>query len=519
MQIPWNLTSTTSALIFPTIIIFFFSIIIQKWKKSKNKSVMKLLQPPGPKALPIIGSLHLMTSPPFRCFRDLSNHYGPLMHLKLGQTPTVVISSPEIAKQMLKDHDPIFTNRPPGVAVEIMWYNYLDIAFAPYGDYWKQMRKICINELLSPRMVRSFGTIRRDEAARLVGSIHEASGKTVNLTERVFLFSSSVTCRAAIGKVCSESETSTLIKVMKETLHMVCGFEIADLFPSSMIVRVVSWPAKMRLKMMRRKLDVILDHVIDEHRQLNRRSFHSEDLVDVFLRITEEERLQFPIANDNIKAVLYDIFTAGTDTSSTIIDWIMVELIRNPQVMVKAQAEVRQVVFKEKSFVRATATATLEEDDIQKLKYLKLVIKEGLRLHPPTPLIPRASREEREINGFVVPAKVNVMVNIWAIHRDPKFWNDPERFEPERFENAQAVDFVGGDFHFLPFGTGQRMCPGITFGLVTVELALAHLLYNFNWKLPQGVKPEDLDMLENNGLTGARKDDLFLIATPYQPLV
>lgn len=437
------------------------------------------------------------------------------MHLKLGQTPAVVVSSPEIAKEMLKDHDPNFANRPLGVAVEIMWYNYLDVAFAPYGDYWKQMRKICINELLSPRMVRSFGSIRSDEASRLVASLHRLSGKSVNLTERILSYSSSITCRAAIGNVCKDSET--LIELMKETVKMVGGFEVVDLFPSSRVAQAMSWPARRRLKMMRRKLDVILDRIIDERRSGNGEP-GSEDLLDVFLRIMDTERLQFPIHNDNIKAVLYDIFTAGTDTTATLIDWLMVELIRNPKVIAKATAEVRQVLGGNSSTSGITSCTILEEDKIQKLRYLKLVIKEGLRLHPPTPMLPRASREECEINGYAIPADVNVMINIWAIQRDPELWNDPEKFEPERFEIDHGVDFVGGDFEFLPFGTGRRMCPGITFGLATVEMALAHLLYNFDWKLPEGVKLQDLDMIENHGLTATRKDKLFLVATPYHEL-
>ncbi|XP_057810420.1 premnaspirodiene oxygenase-like [Salvia miltiorrhiza] len=499
---------STAALVLPTIIFFF----IKKWKKSKNRNVIKL--PPGPITLPIIGNLHQISSPPFRCFTDLAARHGPIMYLRLGEAPAVVVSSPEIA--MLKDLDPSFANRPKGVALEIMWYGYLDIAFSPYGDYWRQMRKICINELLSPRMVRSFRSIRRDEAARLVDFLRESSGSSVNLTEKIFSFSSSITCRAAFGGVCNDREG--LIKVMMETLRMAGGFEIADFFPSSRIVTALSW-TKMRLKRMRRKLDVILDDVIDEHKENlaenagGNGEFGSEDFVDVLLRMKEEggEELNFPIGNDNIKAVLYDIFSAGTETSSSAIDWTIVELMKNTRVMAKAQAELRQVLKE------GTTATTLEQNDVvHKLKYLKLVIKESLRLHPPVPMLPRASREACKVKGYTIPADVRVMVNIWAMHRDPNFWKDPERFEPERFEN-DGVDFTGGDFQYLPFGSGRRMCPGIMFGLATVELALAQLLYNFDWKLPEGVRVEDLDMIENDGITTSRKDNLFVVATPYKP--
>ncbi|KAK6129762.1 hypothetical protein DH2020_036499 [Rehmannia glutinosa] len=431
---------------------------------------------------------------PYAFSQDLSSHdqhlaeqFGPIMHLKLGEVPTIVVSSPDIAKQILKENDPNFADRPQSVAMEIMWYNYIDIAFSPYGDYWKQMRKICIMELLSAKNVRSFGSIRNDEVS------------------------------AAFGKVCKDSDA--LIKLLKEGIQMAGGFEIADLFPSSKIINTLSW-SKLRLVMMRRKLDVILDAIINEHKEnlanMGRENgdiakrgngeFGNEDLVDVFLRIKESGVLEFPIGNDNIKAVIYDMFSAGTETSSTAIDWTMAELIRNPIVMAKAQAEVRGI-FK--------GNKIIEESDVQKLKYLKLIIKETLRLHPPVPILPRASREEREINGYTIPAKVKVLVNNWGMQRDPKYWTNPENFEPERFEN-QALDFVGGDFQYLPFGTGRRMCPGMTFGLASVELPLAQLLYSFNWKLPDGVKVEDLDMIENPGITASRKDNLFVVATPYE---
>lgn len=305
---------TTLVLLVPVIF-----LLLKKWKKSKSSS-LKL--PPGPEELPIIGHLHLITALPFRSFRDLAKKYGPIMHLKLGEVPTIVVSSPEIAKEVLKEHDPVFADRPAAIAVQIMWYNYTDIAFSPYGDYWRQMRKICIVELLSAKNVRSFGSIRNDEVSRLVKSIQASAGKPVNLTDKISSLTSSITCRAAFGKVCKDSDA--LIKLLQEGIQMAGGFEIADLFPSSKIINTLSW-SKLRLVMMRRKLDVILDDIISEHKvnldkmareggkgqgkDLSARrgngEFGNEDLVDVLLRIKESGELDFPIGNDNIKAVIY----------------------------------------------------------------------------------------------------------------------------------------------------------------------------------------------------------------------
>ncbi|KAK4422340.1 Premnaspirodiene oxygenase [Sesamum alatum] len=311
--IPLNLT------VLALVIVPVIFLLIKNWKKSKPISV-KL--PPGPKKLPIIGDLHLVSRLPFRSFRDLSKQYGPIMHLRLGEVPTIVISSPEIAKEVLREHDPHFADRPDAIAMKIMWYNYIDIAFSPYGDYWRQMRKICIMELLSAKNVRSFSSIRNNEVSRLIESIRLSSGEPVNLTDKIFSLTSSITCRAAFGKVCKDSDA--LIKLLKEGIQMAGGFEIADLFPSSKIINTLSW-SKLRLVMMRRKLDVILDDIINEHKEnlakmarengdvgegkeATRRGngeFGNEDLVDVFLRIKEAGELEFPIGNDNIKAVIY----------------------------------------------------------------------------------------------------------------------------------------------------------------------------------------------------------------------
>ncbi|KAK4491025.1 hypothetical protein RD792_001746 [Penstemon davidsonii] len=497
-EYPLNFTITLALLIVSITFLFILK---------KSKAAVIVNWPPGPKPLPIIGNIHQLSALPFRSFRDLAKQYGPIMHLRLGQVPTIVVSSPEIAKEMLKEHDPSFADRPQTIALKIMWYNYKDIAFSPYGNYWRQMRKICIVELLSAKMVRAFASIRNDEVSRLVKSIQMSNaGEAINLTDRIFSLTSSITCRAAFGKVSKDNEL--LIKLLKEGMEMAGGFEIADLYPTSKIVNALSW-GKWRLVMMRRKLDVIFDAIIDEHKvNLGKGKgsgeFGNEDLIDVLLRIKDGGELEFPIYNDNIKAVIFDMFSAGTDTSSTLIDWTMVELMRNPRVMEKAQAEVRQV-FKDGKIT--------DEGEVQKLKYLKNVIREALRLHPPVPLLPRASREERVIKGYTIPSKVKVLVNNWAMQRDPKYWTNPESFEPERFE-TNSKDFIGGDFEYLPFGTGRRMCPGMTFGLASVDFPIATLLYHFNWKLPGEMMPKDIDMIESPGITALRKDNLFVVPTP-----
>ncbi|TKY47004.1 flavonoid 6-hydroxylase [Spatholobus suberectus] len=200
--------------------------------------------------------------------------------------------------------------------------------------------------------------------------------------------------------------------------------------------------------------------------------------------------------------ILKDIFGGGSDTSSATITWAMTEMIKNPRILEKVQAEVREVFDKE---------GKPNVSGIENLKYLKSVVSETLRLHPPGPLLlPRECGQACEINGYHIPAKSRVMVNVWAIGRDPNLWTEAEKFYPERFIDG-SVNYKGNNFEFIPFGTGRRMCPGLTFGLSNVEYALAMLMYHFDWKLPNGMKNEDLATTEIFGITVTRKDDLYLV--------
>ncbi|KAI3697318.1 hypothetical protein L6452_30253 [Arctium lappa] len=255
--------------------------------------------------------------------------------------------------------------------------------------------------------------------------------------------------------------------------------------------------------------DKIFDDIFEEHEGRTRDGqAQEEDLLEVLLKIKQEGGLEFPITNNNIKAIFVDIFGGGTDTSSITIEWAMTELIKHPSVMEKVQKEVREAFQKKRE---------ITELDIQGLSYLQSVIKETLRLHPPLPmLLPRVCREQCKIGGYDIPIKMKVIINAWACSTDPEFWEDPESFRPERFENT-SVDFKGTNYHYIPFGSGRRMCPGITFGLVSVELFLAQMLYNFDWKLADGSNPLDIDMMEAEGTFAAKKIHLHLIPTSYAP--
>ncbi|XP_044497381.1 cytochrome P450 71D11-like [Mangifera indica] len=492
--------------------LLFLYMVMKILKRTKTSDTTFHL-PPGPWKLPLIGNLHqlLVGSPQHHILRDLAKKYGPLMHLQLGEVSTVVVSSPEFAKEIMKTHDLVFASRPRTLVSEIMSHGCTGAVFTPYGDYWRQVRRICTLELFSTKRVMSFRSIREEEVANLVSWVASKAGSTINLTEKVHSLIYGIASRAAFGNKFEDQEL--FISIIDEVTKIAAGLTVADLYPSIEFLQSVTG-IRRQIEKLHRKTDRIMERIINEHKKnkesinMGKHEEEAEDLVDALLRVQGQGELEFPLTTDNIKAIILDIFGAGGETAATTIDWTMSELMKNPRLLEKAQAEVRQV-FNSKSKV--------DETSIDEMKFLKLVIKEILRLHPPAPLlVPRESREKCVINGFELPMKTRIIVNAWAIGRDPEYWNEPEIFNPERFLD-RPVDYKGTNFEFVPFGSGRRICPGMSFGLMNVEIALAMLLYHFDWKLPRGMKIEDLDMTEVFGITVRRKDDLQLIATPYHP--
>ncbi|XP_027341146.1 cytochrome P450 71D11-like [Abrus precatorius] len=495
--------------------IFIFIIVTLKQRRNLKKTDYSVPNmPPGPWKLPIVGNIpHLVGSAPHRRLRELAKIYGPLMHLQLGEVFFIVVSSAEYAREVMKTHDVIFASRPHSLASEVVFYNATNIAFSPYGDYWRQLRKICNMELLSTKRVQSHWPIREEEMTNLIKRIASEEGPVINLTQAVISLMFTITSRAAFGKIYKEQEE--FISLVREVLKLAGGFYIGDLFPSAIWLQNLSG-MRPRLEKLHQKLDRILEIIINDHREAKSRTKEGlvegvEDLIDALLKFEDSSSgMDFHLTSKNIKAIIFDVFTGGSDTAATTISWAMAEMIKNSRVMKKAQAEVRKI-FKSRG--------KIDETSIDELKYLKAVIKEVLRLHPPGPLlIPRECGQACEINGYHIPFKSKVIVNAWAIGRDPKYWTDPESFYPERFIDS-SIDYKGTSFEYIPFGAGRRICPGMNYGVANVELALALLLYHFDWRLPKGMKNEDLDMTEEFGASVIKKEDLYLIPVTYPSLL
>ncbi|XP_020153361.2 premnaspirodiene oxygenase [Aegilops tauschii subsp. strangulata] len=470
--------------------------------------------PPGPLNLPVIGSAHrLVNALPHRTMRELASVYGPLMYLRVGHVPVVVVTSKELAREILKTHDAIFATRPKLMSGDIVAYGSTDLLFCPTpGDYFRKLRKLCVQEILSNDRIRSFQDVREDEVRSLVEDIRAAGPSApLDLSRKIYKLTNGIVSRAAFGMKSSKAED--FVAAIKHSFVYSTGFSIPDLFPG--FTGILSFLTGMRrnLEGVRDTIDGILEEIIDEREQIlksGRSTASEKNLVEVLLGLIGNEDFGFPITRSTVKAVVLDIFAGGTETSGTSMEWAMSELVMNPKVMKKLQGEIREA-FRGKEFISETDLRASGSC----IKYLGLVIKETFRLHPPAPiLVPRESTEACEINGYVIPAKTRVIINSWAIMRDPQYWEDAEEFRPERFEGTR-MDFHGGCFEYTPFGSGKRMCPGFNYGMASMELTLVQLLHSFDWSLPEGV--DRLDMTETVSLSLTRKTHLMLRAVPYAP--
>ncbi|KAJ0735162.1 putative premnaspirodiene oxygenase [Helianthus annuus] len=492
------------SLLITILLLPFFIFFIVKKRRQQN-----LLLPPGPPKLPLIGNMHRLLHPaPHRALNDLAAKYGPIMHLKLGFISTIVISSAEAARQIMKTHDNIFSNRPKLVAPGILGYNYSDIAFAPYGSYWRQLKKICVLEFSTAKSMDSTRFIREEEVKLLVESISK-SLEPVNLVERLFALNHNIIARVTFDEKFDDEMRFRM--AIREGTALAAGFQIGDFFPSLAFVAKLTGMNK-RMEECLSELSNIMDKKIQNRIDLRKVGKpQRECFVDLLLQLRDSGELDQPLTTDNIKSVLLDVFTGASENSSNIVEWAMAEMLRNPNVMKKAQTEIRLVIGEK-------ANPTIEETDLPKLNYMKMVVKETLRFHPPVPLLlPRESMESCVINGYEIPSKTRVLVNYWAIARDPSSWKDPNVFNPERFMDENK-DYRGHDFDYIPFGAGRRVCPGISLGMTNTELSLASLLYHFDWELANGEKPQDLDMNETFGMTCYKTCGLRLVPSLRFPI-
>ncbi|KAI4982848.1 hypothetical protein ZWY2020_023340 [Hordeum vulgare] len=478
----------------------------------RTKRASPLPLPPGPRGYLVVGALPLLGRAPHRALAALSRLHGPIMYLTLGRQGVVVASTPDAARLLLRDHGGSFLDRPADdVAPMVLAYGAQDLVFAPYGPRWRRLRRECSLGLLGPQALADWAGARREEVGRMVRSMSQRDA-AVDVPEFLFCAMANIIGQAVVGRrVLDEAggEEAREFKEMVVELMTTAGLvNLGDFLPA------VAWMDLQGLgRRMRRlwaRLDRVWSRLLSDHEaavadgnKLHEGTGRQQDLVDRLIACRDDA--DAGVTDLNIKALLNNLFTAGTDTSSSTIEWALAEMLANPAILRGAQAEMDDVVGRDR---------LLEESDVPHLPYLHAICKETFRLHPSTPLsLPRLSTEPCTVQGYHIPKGTRLLVNIWAIGRDPAVWPEPARFDPGRFmtEEGRKVEPLGSHFELIPFGAGRRICAGARMGVALVHHMLGALVHAFDWEVPE---VSTMDMEEEFGLALQKKVPLRAIVRP-----
>nr|AGO03797.1 cytochrome P450-like protein [Tanacetum cinerariifolium]AXL93714.1 Cytochrome P450 [Tanacetum cinerariifolium] len=508
--------TTLATFLFVLVIAF---MILNKMRVNRSKHNA----PPRAKgAWPIIGHLHLVAGsrPRQHVLGDWADKYGPIFTIKLGFHQALVVSSTEIAKECFTTNDKVFASRPKAKAVEIMGYNYAMFGLAPYGDYWRQERKIITLEVLSPRRVEMLGHVRESEIRASLKDIHvawennkENEGSNMVKVDMKQWFGTlvlNIVVRVISGKrfPANDEEGVHFQNVLRKNVVLMGAFVASDYIPY--IDRFDLGGYQKEMKLVWKELDDIMEGWLQERRremesgqQLERNQAFMDVLISSLQGAPKEDFSDFD-HDTVIKASCLELITAGLDTTSVTLTWVLCLLLNNPKALRTVQEEIDEHVGRDRP---------VEESDMKNLLYLGAVIKETMRLYPAAPLaVPHESTEDCVVSGYNVPKGTRLLINLWKLHRDPNIWSDPEEFKPERFMTTNKdIDVKGRHYDLLPFGSGRRMCPGIYFALQAMHLTLATLIQQFEL-----VKPTDeqIDMSERSGLTTSKATPLEVLLSP-----
>ncbi|XP_049361416.1 flavonoid 3'-monooxygenase CYP75B137-like [Solanum verrucosum] len=486
-------------------LLWFLWLFINKSKKGQPPL------PPGPKALPLLGNLHSLDPELHTYFASLSQTCGSICRLWLGKKLGIIITSPALAREVLKDQDTIFANRDVPAAGREATYGGTDIVWTPYGPKWRMLRKVCVREMLSGSTLDSVYALRRRELRQTINYFYSQAGLPVNIGEQMFLTVLNVITSMLWGGTVKGEERASLgaefRHVVTKMTELLGTPNLSDFYPG--LARFDLQGVTKKMKVLAKRFDKIFESMIDKRQEIDRNGGmetgvgqENKDFLQVLLKLKDDEAAKMPLTMPELKALLMDMVVGGTDTTSNTVEFAMAEIMNKPDVLRKLQQEIDTVVGKDN---------IVEESHIQHLPYFYAVMKEVLRLHPALPLlVPHCPSETSTVGGYTVPKGSRVFINVWAIQRDPSIWENPTEFHPERF-SENKWDYSGNDLNYFPFGSGRRICAGIAMAERMFMYSLASLIHSFDWKLPEG---ETLDLTEKFGIVLKKKMPLVAIPTP-----
>ncbi|XP_047969948.1 cytochrome P450 81Q32-like [Salvia hispanica] len=460
--------------------------------------------PPSPLlSFPLLGHLPLLKKPFYRSLAALSARHGPVLLLHFGFRRVLVVSTPSAAEECLSKNDITFANRPRILAGKHIGHDYTSLAWTSYSQHFRNLRKICTTEVLSAKRLQTLQWIRADEVRTTVRALVRGSGerRLVDMKTVFFELTMNVMMRMIAGKryygeeVEDEEEARRFREITTETMHLATS-QLEDFVPVARWLGIGG--VEKAMVELKERSKVFMQGLVEERKRNCGGGGDGEErrmrtMIDMLLALQEKEPEYY--TDDIIRTLMLVMLVAGTDTSAGTTEWALSLLLNHPDALRKAQAEID---------ARVGHDRLLDESDIADLPYLRCVINETLRMFPPGPLlIPHESSQECVVGGYSVPAETILLVNVWALHNDPKSWPEPREFRPERFEK---LDGYRDGFKLIPFSAGRRGCPGEGLAVRIVAFSLGALLQCFDWERPG---EELVDMTEGPGLTMPRENPLM----------
>ncbi|KAB1220506.1 Cytochrome P450 82A3 [Morella rubra] len=504
---------------------FVLLLVLLIWiaRRIRITAHRRTLPPQAGGAWPLVGHLHLLggSQPAHITLGKMVDKYGPIFTIWLGVNQTLVVSSWEVARECFTTNNKAFASRPKALALEIMAYNFAIFAFSPYSPYWRRVRKITTREVLSSHRLEMFKTVRESEVSSSIKETYEMWVKDNNvLVEMRRWFSDialNVVCSVVVGKRFAGNVTKEenqrnhhSRKALRDFFDLIGAFMVSDALPFLRWLDLGGYERAM--KKAAKELDDMLERWLQQHKQkrLSQEVKGQPDFMDVLLSIFAEDGDQISGYDPDTvtKATCLTLISlGGTDTTTVTLTWALALLLNNPETLKKAQEELDHNVGRERQ---------VQQSDLENLMYLEAILKETMRLYPAAPLsVPHESIEDCTLTGYHIPAGTRLLVNLSKLHRDPNVWADPQEFRPERFLTTHKnVDVRGKHFELMPFGSGRRVCPGISFALQMMPLTLATLLQAFEIANPSY---EPVDMTGKVGLTNLKATPLEIHLTPRLP--
>lgn len=471
-----------------TFFLILLSIIVALRFFSSSRSRKDLNLPPSPPGIPFIGHLHLLKHPVHKNLFKLSQKLGPVFSLRFGSRLAVVVCSPSLAEECFTKTDLIMANRPTLLHSKYLAYDNTIASTAPYGDHWKNLRKIMAMEVFSTARLNAFTTLRQEEMEIVLQNLSSRVFAKVQLKALFGGLNLNVVTRMMAGKRYygkgfEDSKESREFRGIASEIFAYSGaWNPIEYVPFLQWINYKNY--ETNLKKIHKKLDDLLQGLVDERRRLGK----GITMVDQLLTLQKSDPEYY---NDTlIKGLILVMITAGTDTTAVTMEWTMASLLNNPQILKKAQAEIDTHVGQDR---------LLEEKDVVNLKYLQAIISEGLRMFPAGPLlVPHMPSEKCKVAGYDIPANTIILANAWAIGRDADTWDDPLEFKPERFLEDDGEEKKS---KLISFGWGRRACPGEGLAHRVMGVGLGSLLQCFEWKR---TTEELIDFTEGEGITMAK---------------